>query len=36
MEDNEGYLFSDATEDGLHLNATYCKIWMQYLRTHTV
>lgn len=36
MEDAEGYLFSDSTEDGLHLNAEYCRTWMQYLRTHTV
>lgn len=36
MEDTDGYLFSDSTQDGLHLNAEYCRIWMQYLRTHTV
>ena len=35
MEDSDGYLFSDSTQDGLHLNADYCRIWMQYLRTHT-
>lgn len=36
MEDADGYLFSDSTQDGLHLNSEYCKTWMQYLRTHTV
>lgn len=36
MEDSQGYLFSDSTQDGLHLNAEYCRTWMQYLRTHTV
>ena len=36
MEDSQGYLFSDSTQDGLHLNAEYCRTWMQYLRTHTL
>ena len=25
MEDSQGYLFSDSTQDGLHLNSEYCK-----------
>ena len=36
VEDANGYLQSDATQDGLHLNAEYCRLWMDYLRTHTV
>lgn len=36
MQDGEGYLYSDATDDGVHLNATYCKKWTEYLKTHTV
>ena len=36
MEDAEGYLPSEATQDGMHLEPEYCKIWMDYLRTHTV
>ena len=36
MQDTDGCLFSEATEDGTHLTAEYCKIWMDYLRTHTV
>ena len=36
MQDGEGYLYSDATDDGVHLNAAYCKKWTEYLKTHTV
>ena len=36
MQDENGYLFSEATEDGMHLTQEYCKIWAEYLRTHTV
>ena len=36
MQDSEGYLFSEATKDGIHLTADYCRVWMEYLRTHTV
>lgn len=36
MQDTDGCLFSQATNDGAHLTAEYCKIWMEYLKTHTV
>ncbi len=36
MHDSEGYLLSEATEDGMHLTPEYCKIWIEYLKTHTV
>ena len=36
MQDTDGCLFAEATQDGTHLTADYCKIWMDYLRTHTV
>lgn len=36
VQDENGFLPSDATPDGMHLTAEYCKIWMEYLRTHTV
>lgn len=36
MQDTDGCLFPEATQDGTHLTAEYCKIWMDYLRTHTV
>ena len=35
MQDANGYLPSDATPDGVHLTPDYCKIWMDYLKTHT-
>jgi len=31
LVDNDGYLVTEATTDGVHLNAQYCKIWAQYL-----
>lgn len=36
MQDSDGCLFSQATQDGAHLTPEYCKIWMDYLKTHTV
>lgn len=36
MQDTDGCLFAEATQDGTHLTPEYCKIWMDYLRTHTV
>ena len=36
VQDENGFLPGDATPDGMHLTAEYCKIWMEYLRTHTV
>lgn len=36
VQDADGFLPSDATPDGLHLTPEYCKIWLDYLRTHTV
>ncbi len=32
----EGGLIPEATNDGLHLNYTYCLHWLDYLKTHTV
>lgn len=32
----DGTLPDEATSDGIHLNKAYCKIWLAYLRTHTV
>ncbi|QHI72818.1 GDSL-type esterase/lipase family protein [Aminipila terrae] len=31
LVDGDGYLVSDATTDGIHLNSQYCKVWAQYL-----
>lgn len=36
VQDENGFLPGDATPDGMHLTAEYCKTWMEYLRTHTV
>ena len=36
VQDADGFLPADATPDGLHLTPEYCKIWLDYLRTHTV
>jgi lysophospholipase L1-like esterase len=35
LTDTEGYLFSDASSDGIHLSKKYCLIWLEYLSTHT-
>ena len=34
--DASGSLPYDASHDGVHLGADYCKQWLEYLRTHTV
>lgn len=36
LTDEEGYLMSDAANDGVHLKQEYCKKWLEYLKTHTV
>ncbi len=34
--DETGQLPADASKDGVHLRGSYCKLWLEYLRTHTV
>ena len=34
MKDASGALPSEATVDGVHLNAAYCKKWCEYLKLH--
>ena len=34
VRDASGALPSEATVDGIHLNAAYCKKWCDYLKTH--
>lgn len=36
IQDEQGCLPKDSTTDGVHLTASYCKVWLQYLKTHTV
>ncbi len=36
LADEDGYLPEDASFDGVHLKPDYCKIWLDYLKTHTV
>lgn len=35
MTDSEGYLPSDVTTDGVHMNQGMCKKWLSYLKSHT-
>ncbi len=35
VEDGKGNLPDDASSDGVHLNAAYCRKWRDYLKTHT-
>lgn len=35
IQDEQGYLPSEATQDGVHLTPEYCQRWMDYLKTHT-
>lgn len=35
IQDEQGYLPSEATQDGVHLTPKYCQRWMDYLKTHT-
>ena len=32
----KGYLLDDASWDGVHLNASYCRTWLDYLLCHVV
>ncbi|MDD2216170.1 MAG: GDSL-type esterase/lipase family protein [Eubacteriales bacterium] len=36
VTDEEGYLYSDASTDGIHLNKKYCDQWFEYIKTHVV
>ena len=36
VADEEGFLRSDWTYDGVHLNKKGCAAWLDYLRTHAV
>lgn len=35
VADADGYLPADASTDGVHLDKTYCQIWLRYLEEHT-
>ena len=35
IQDEQGYLPSESTQDGVHLTPEYCQRWMDYLKTHT-
>ena len=34
--DDNGALKADAASDGIHLKASYCKEWLDFLKKHTV
>ena len=34
--DESGSLAAEASNDGVHLNKSYCQQWLDYIRTHTV
>lgn len=34
--DSEGFLPEGASFDGVHLKPDYCKVWLEYLKAHTV
>lgn len=36
LSDGNHSLIEGATSDGVHMYDTYCKIWLDYLRTHYV
>lgn len=36
LTDDAGYLMADAANDGVHLKQSYCKKWLEYIKTHTV
>ena len=36
LTDESGYLLDDASWDGVHLNAGYCRTWLDYLLCHVV
>ncbi len=35
MTDENGFLFDDASNDGVHLKREYCMRWLEYLMCHT-
>lgn len=35
LTNKNGFLFEDASVDGVHLNPKYCQIWKEYLLGHT-
>lgn len=36
LTDENGYLYADASTDGIHPNKKYCQVWLDFLKTHTV
>lgn len=34
VSDENGFLYEEATTDGVHLNKKYCQLWYQYLLDH--
>lgn len=36
LADADGCLPKEASSDGVHLNKTYCRKWLEYLKNHTV
>ena len=36
VADEEGFLRTEWSSDGVHLNTKGCKVWLEYLRTHAV
>lgn len=36
VKDSEGFLPEGASFDGVHLKPDYCKVWLEYLKAHTV
>ena len=36
LVDGKGYLLDEASWAGVHLNASYCRTWLDYLLCHVV
>lgn len=36
MLGSNGFLYADASNDGVHINKAYCEKWLEYLKTHTI
>ena len=36
VTDGQGFLPEDLTFDGVHLNRAGCRLWLDYLRTHSI
>ena len=36
LSDGNGLLPKDLNFDGIHLNPAGCKVWLNYLRTHSL